>query len=69
MGLLVSIRWFQCPLCVNVKYVKNALFIDDLVLDDFIITAISNVCVLRRVPRDLRVSLAESFLDNLIDVF
>ena len=51
-----KIRWFQCPMCVNVNYVNNAPFFDDLVLEDYVNTAISNVCVLKRVLRDSRVS-------------
>ena len=64
-----KIRWFQCLMCVNVNYVNNAPFFDDLVLDDYVNTAIYNVCVLQRLPRESRVSWAESLLDKMIDIF
>ena len=64
-----KIRWFQCPKCVYVKYVNNASFVDYLRLDDYVITAISNDCVLKRVPRDSRVSWAENLLDEMVDIF
>ena len=63
-----KIRWFQCPMCVYVKYVNNASFVDYLRLDDYVITAISNVCVLKSVPRDSRVSWAENLLDEMLDI-
>ena len=64
-----KIRWFQCLMSVNVNYVNNAPFFDDLVLDDYVNTANYNVCVLQRLPRDSRVSWAESLLDKMIDIF
>ena len=64
-----KIRRFQGPMCVYVKYVNNASFVDDLVLDDYVNTGISNVCVLKRVSRDSRVSWAERLLDKMIDIF
>ena len=63
-----KIRWFQCPMCVKVNYVNIAPFFDDLVLDDYVNTAIYNVCVLQRLPRDSSVSWAESLLDKMIDI-
>ena len=58
-------QWFQCPLCVDVKSVKKATIGNDLVLDNYVNTAISNVRVLKRVPKDSRVPLAESLLDKI----
>ena len=51
------------------KYVNKAPFGDDLLLDSYVNTAISNVGALKRVPKYSRVPLAECLLDNLSDVF
>ena len=61
-------QWFQCPLCVDVKSVNRATIGNDLVLDNFVNTAISIVRVLKRVPKDSRVPLAESLLDKIKDI-
>ena len=61
-------EWFQCPLCVDVKSVNKATIGNDLVLDNYVNTAISNVRVLTRVPKDLRVPLAESLSDKINDI-
>ena len=37
-------------------------------LDNYVITAISNVRVLKRVPKDSRVPLAESLADKINDI-
>ena len=47
-------QWFQFPLCVHVKSVNKATIGNDLVLDYYDNTAISNVLVLKRVPKDSR---------------
>ena len=60
-------QWFQCPLCVDVKSVNKATIGNDLVLDNYVNTAISNVRVLKRVPKDSRVPLAESLSDKIND--
>ena len=59
---------FQCPLCVDVKSVNKATIGNDLVLDNYVNTAISNVRVLKRVPKDSRVPLAESLSDKINDI-
>ena len=61
-------QWFECPLCVDVKSVNKATIGNDLVLDDYVNTAISNVRVLKRVPKDSRVPLAESLSDKINDI-
>ena len=61
-------QWFQCPLYVDVKYVNKATIGNDLVLDNYVNTAISNVRVLKRVPKDSRVPLAESLSDKINDI-
>ena len=61
-------RWFQCPLCVDVKSVNKATIGNFLVLDNYVNTAISKVRVLKRVPKDSRVPLAESLSDKIIDI-
>ena len=61
-------QWFQCPLCVDVKSVNKATIGNDLVLDNYVNTAISNVRVLKRVPKDSRVPLAESLSDKINDI-
>ena len=38
-------------------------------LDNYVNTTISNVRVLKRVPNDSRVPLAESLSDNINDIF
>ena len=37
-------------------------------LDNYVVTVISNVRVLNRVPKDLRVPLAESLTDKINDI-
>ena len=61
-------QWFQRPLCVDVKSVNKATIGNDLVLDNYVNTAISNVRVLKRVPKDSRVPLAESLSDKINDI-
>ena len=61
-------QWFQCPLCVDVNSVSKATIGNDLVLDNYVNTAISNVRVLKRVPKDSRVPLAESLSDRINDI-
>ena len=58
----------MCSLCVDVKSVNIATIGNDLVLDNYVITAISNVRVLKRVPKNSRVPLAESLSDKLSDI-
>ena len=53
----VKTQWFQCPLCVDVKSVNKATICNDLVLDNYVNTAILNVRVLKSVPKDSRVPL------------
>ena len=48
-------QWFQCPLSMDVKSVNKATIGNDLVLNNYVNTAISNVQVLKRVPKDSRV--------------
>ena len=62
------IQWFQCPLCVDVKSVNKATIGSDLVLDNYVNTAISNVRVLKRVTKNSRVPLAESLSDEINDI-
>ena len=61
-------QWFQSPLCVDVKSVNKATVGNDLVLDNYVNTVISNVRVLKRVPKDSRVPLAESLSDKINDI-
>ena len=61
-------QWFQCLLCVDVKSVNKATIANDLVLDKYVNTAIFNVRVLKRVPKDSRVPLAESLSDKINDI-
>ena len=61
-------QWFQCSLCVDVKSVNKATIGNELVLDNYVNTAISNVRVLERVPKDSRVPLAESLSDKIDDI-
>ena len=61
-------QWFQCLLCVDVKSVNKATIGNDLVLDNYVNTAISNVRVLKRIPKDSRVPLAESLSDKINDI-
>ena len=61
-------QWFQCTLCVHVKSVNKATISNDLVLDSYVNTAISKVRVLKRVPKDSRVPLAESLSDKINDI-
>ena len=63
-----KMQWFQCPLCVDVKSVNKATIGNDLVLDNYVNTAISNVRVLKRAPKDSRVPLAESLSDKINDI-
>ena len=51
-----NVKCFQCPLYVDVKSVNEASKSKDLVPDSYVKTAISNVRVLKRKPKDLRVS-------------
>ena len=48
---------FPCILCVDVKSVNKATISNDLVVDNNVNTAISNVRVLKRLPKDSRVHL------------
>ena len=61
-------QWFQCPLCVDIKSVNKATIGNYLVLDNYVNTAISNVRVLKGIPKDSRVPLAESLSDKLNDI-
>ena len=61
-------QWYQCHLCVDVKFVDKATIGNDLVLDNYVNTAISNVRVLKRVPKDSRVPLAESVSQKINDI-
>ena len=61
-------QWFQCLLCNDVKSVNKATIGNALVLDNYVNTAISNVRVLKRVPKDSRVPLAESLSDKINDI-
>ena len=61
-------QWFQGPLCVDVKSVNKATIGNDLVLGNYVNTAISNVRVLKRVLKDSRVILAESLSDKIKDI-
>ena len=47
----------------------KALVVDYLVLDNYVKTAISNVRVLKSVPEDSRVALAQSLLDKIKVIF
>ena len=47
----------------NLKSVNNVSIVDDSVLKNCVKTAISNVRVLKIVPNDSRVPLAESLSD------
>ena len=58
-------QWFQCFLCVDVKNVNKATIGNELVLDNYVNTAISNVRVLERVLKDSCVPLAESLSDKI----
>ena len=60
--------WFQCLLCVDVKSVNKAAIGNDLVLDNYGNTSISNVRELKIVPKDSRVPLAESRSDKTNDI-
>ena len=59
------IQWFQCLLCVDVKSVEKATIGNDIVLDNYVNTAISKVRVLKKVPKDPRPPLAESMSDKI----
>ena len=61
-------QWFQCRLCVDVKSVNKATIGNDLVLENDVNTAISNVRVLKRVLKDSRVPLVESLSDKVNDI-
>ena len=52
-------------MCVNVKSVNNASIGDELLQDNYVNTATSNVQKLKRVPKDSRVPLAESLSDKM----
>ena len=62
-------QWFQCFLCVDVKSVDKATIDNYLVLNNYVDTAISNVRVLKRKPKDLRVPSAEKLSDKINDIF
>ena len=47
---------------------KKATKINDLVLDSYVNTANSNLRVLKRVPKNSRVPLAEILLDKINDI-
>ena len=55
----------KTQLCVDVKSVNKATIGNDLVLDNFVNTAISNVRVLKRVSKDSRDPFAESLSDKI----
>ena len=61
-------QWFQCPLCVDVKSNNKATIGNDLVLDNYVNTAISNVRILKKVPKNSRDPLAESLSDKINDI-
>ena len=61
-------QWFQCPLCVDVKSVNKATIGNALVLDNYVNTAISDVRVLKKKPKDSRAPLAESLSDKINDI-
>ena len=61
-------QWFHCPLCVGVKSVYKATIDNALVLENYVNTAILNVRVLKRVPKDSHVRLAESLSDKINDI-
>ena len=56
-------------MCVNMKSVINSSICDELVLDNYAITAIYIIRVLKRVCKDSRVTLAESVRDKMNDTF
>ena len=56
---------FQCPLCVDVKSVNKTTIGNDLLLDNYVNTAITNVRVLKRVPKYSGVPLAERLSDKI----
>ena len=58
----------SCPLCVDVKSVNKTTVDNYLVLDNYINTDISKVRVLKRVPKNLRDTLAESLSDKINDI-
>ena len=60
-----KIQWFRCPMCVNVKSVNKALIGDYLLLDNYVNTTISNVRVLKRLPKVSHVPMAESLPDKM----
>ena len=69
--LLATLRkpnGFSVPLCVDIKSVYKAKIGNNLVLDNYLNTATSKVRVLKRVPKDSRVTLAESLSDRLNDI-
>ena len=51
------------------RIVNKATIGNDLVLDNYVNTTISNVRVLKRVPKDSRVPLAESLSEKINDIF
>ena len=64
-----KIQWFQCSLIIDVKSANKTTLGNDLVLDNYVKTAISNVRALKRVPKDSRVLLAESLSDKINGFF
>ena len=56
-------------MCVNVKPVNNASIGEDLALENYINRAISNVRMLRKVPKETRVPLEGSILAKMNVIF
>ena len=64
----MTLRKPNGPLCVDVKSVNKETIANDLVLDNYVNTALSDVRVLKRVPKDSRVPLAESLSVKINDI-
>ena len=60
---------FQCPLCIDVKSVNKPTIGNDLMLDSYVNTTVSNFREIKRVPKDSRVPMAESLSDKVNDIF
>ena len=60
---------FQCPLCIDVKSVNKPTIGNDLMLDSYVNTTVSNVREIKRVPKNSRVPMAESLSDKVNDIF
>ena len=56
-------------MCSNVKSVNNASIGDLFLPDSYVTTAISNIRLLKRVPKDSRVSLVENLSDKINGLF